>query len=187
MAARRERWGRILSEAEAAGLPIAAAVEARFGQQPPSDTFHYGQDWIEVWDADDFDPWSTLGWPTVRVMRYRQHKKNGTIIQAGWLTNFSIAMLGARSFFKLAKSRWEIENQGFNDGKNLFGMEHIQHHHPNIANASTASDTCIAAPILFSLPCNSRTRFGCISGPPAQTPVDHRRGHCSGPHRSLTT
>ena len=64
-------------------------------------------------------------------MRYRQHKQNGTIIQADWLTNFSLARLGPRSFFKLAKSRWEIENQGFNDGKNLFGMEHIQHHHPN--------------------------------------------------------
>ena len=64
-------------------------------------------------------------------MRYRQHKKNGTIIQAEWLTNFSIAKLHARSFFKLAKSRWEIENQGFDDAKNLYGMEHIQHHHPN--------------------------------------------------------
>jgi hypothetical protein len=47
------------------------------------------------------------------------------------LTNFSIARLGTRSLFKLAKSRWEIENQGFNDGENLYGMEHIQYHHPN--------------------------------------------------------
>ena len=39
--------------------------------------------------------------------------------------------LATRTFFKLAKSRWEIENQGFNEGKNLYGMEHIQHHHPN--------------------------------------------------------
>ena len=31
----------------------------------------------------------------------------------------------------MAKSRWEIENQGFNDGKNRHGMEHITHHHPN--------------------------------------------------------
>jgi hypothetical protein len=110
---------------------LAAAVEARFSQRPPMDTFPYGEDWIEVWDADDFDPWETLDWPTVRVMRYRQHKKDGTIIQADWLTNFSIAKLPARSFFKLAKSHWEIENQGFNDAKNLYGMEHIQHHHPN--------------------------------------------------------
>jgi hypothetical protein len=110
---------------------LATAVEARFAQQPPTDSFHHGEDWIEAWDADDFAPWSTLDWPTVRVLRYRQHKKDGKIIQADWLTNFSIARLGTRSFFKLAKSRWEIENQGFNDGKNLFGMEHIQHHHPN--------------------------------------------------------
>jgi hypothetical protein len=31
----------------------------------------------------------------------------------------------------MAKSRWEIENQGFNDGKNRYGMEHICHHKPN--------------------------------------------------------
>ena len=31
----------------------------------------------------------------------------------------------------MAKSRGEIENQGFNDGKNRYGMEHICHHEPN--------------------------------------------------------
>ncbi len=131
-----------LHTAEAAGIPIvarlksnlpelSAAVEARFGSQPPQQTFMFGEDRIEVWDADDFDPWENLAWPTVRVLRYRQHKPNGTLIQADWLTNFSLARLGTRTFFKLAKSRWEIENQGFNEGKNLYGMEHIQHHHPN--------------------------------------------------------
>ena len=64
-------------------------------------------------------------------MRYRQQKKDGSIVQAEWLTNFPASRLGSRSFFKLAKSRWEIEIQGFNEGKNLYGMEHIQHHHPN--------------------------------------------------------
>ena len=110
---------------------LSAAVEARFRQQPPMATFAYGEDWIEVWDADDFDSWETPEWTSVRVMRYRQHKKNGTIIQADWLINFSLAKLPTRSFFKLAKTRWEIENQGFNEAKNLYGMEHIQHHHPN--------------------------------------------------------
>ncbi|MBI2989305.1 MAG: hypothetical protein HYY45_21285 [Deltaproteobacteria bacterium] len=33
--------------------------------------------------------------------------------------------------FHIAKSRWEIENQGFNDGKTRHGMEHIRHHHAN--------------------------------------------------------
>lgn len=110
---------------------LSAAVQTRFGNTPPHASFQHDEDWIEVWDADDFDPWETLNWPSVRVLRYRQHKKDGTLIQADWLTDFSIAKLGTRTFFKLAKSRWEIENQGFNDGKNLYGMEHIQHHHPN--------------------------------------------------------
>lgn len=110
---------------------LAAAVQARFGGQPPMASFEHGPDRIEVWDADNFDPWESLHWPTVRVMRYRQYKKNGTVIEADWLTNFSLAKLGTRTFFKLAKSRWEIENQGFNEGKNLYGMEHIQHHHAN--------------------------------------------------------
>ena len=131
-----------LHSSDEAGLPViarlkqnlpelAGAVESRFGQQPPTDTFLHGKDRIEVWDADDFDPWQTLDWPSVRVLRYRQHKENGTIIQADWLSNFSVARLPSRCLFKLAKSRWEIENQGFNDAKNLYEMEHIQHHHAN--------------------------------------------------------
>ncbi|PYT73404.1 MAG: hypothetical protein DMG42_12660, partial [Acidobacteria bacterium] len=27
------------------------------------------------------------------------------------------------------KSRWHIENEGFNDAKNRYGLEHIRHHH----------------------------------------------------------
>ena len=65
---------------------LAAAVEARFSQMPPTIAFQHGVDWIEAWDADDFDPWAALDWPTVRAMRYRQHKKDGTVIQAEWLT-----------------------------------------------------------------------------------------------------
>jgi hypothetical protein len=131
-----------LHTAGAVGLPVvarlkenlpllAAAVRARFDGQPPQAVFQVGDDRVEVWDADDFDPWETLDWPTVRVLRYRQHKPDGQVIQAEWLTDFSIAKLSTLSFFRIAKSRWEIENQGFNDGKNRYGMEHICHHQPN--------------------------------------------------------
>ncbi len=85
---------------------------------------------MEVWDADDFDPWDALRWPTVRVIRYRQYKPNGTLFEAFWLTDFPARHLSSRSLFRLAKSRWEIENQGFNDAKNRYGLEHICHHHP---------------------------------------------------------
>ena len=98
---------------------------------PPDITFEDGDDRVEIWDAADFDPWETLEWETVRVMRYRQHKRDGTVVEAYWHTNFSPAKLPSRGFYRLAKSRWEIENQGFNDGKNRYGMEHIRHHEPN--------------------------------------------------------
>jgi hypothetical protein len=131
-----------LHTTEAVGLPVvarlkenlpllAAAVRARWDGQPPQAVFQQGDDRVEVWDADDFDPWETLDWPAVRVLRYRQHKPDGTVIQAEWLTNFSLSKLGSLSFYRMAKSRWEIENQGFNDGKNRYGMEHICHHEAN--------------------------------------------------------
>ena len=106
-------------------------MRARFDGQPPQKVFQEGDDRVEVWDADDFSPWETLRWPAVRVLRYRQHKRYGTVIQAEWLTDFPIAKLGSLSFYRIAKSRWEIENQGFNDGKNRYGMEHLCHHEAN--------------------------------------------------------
>jgi len=55
----------------------------------------------------------------------------GTLYEAYWLTNFPSARISSRTLFARAKSRWEIENQGFNDAKNRYGFEHIDHHHPN--------------------------------------------------------
>ena len=110
---------------------LAAAAQARFSGQAPTLTVDEGRERIELWDAADFDPWATLRWPTVRVLRYRQHKADGTVVEAAWLTDFSPAQVGSRTLYALAKSRWEIENQGFNDGKTRYGMEHISHHDAN--------------------------------------------------------
>lgn len=110
---------------------LLAAAEKRFRSQPPKCRFRDGQDRVEMWDADDFDPWETLRWTTVRVIRYRQSKPNGEVNDVYWLTNFSSRRVGTRSLYRLAKSRWEIENQGFNDAKNRYGMDHICHHEPN--------------------------------------------------------
>lgn len=124
------------------GLPVVArlkpnlpelwaAAQKRFRSQAPKLTFSYGDDRVELWDAEDFDPWENLQWETVRVLRYRQQKPDGTIIEAFWLTDSSIQEVSSRVLFHRAKSRWEIENQGFNDAKNRHDLEHICHHHPN--------------------------------------------------------
>lgn len=110
---------------------LSEAARRRFDSKPPDRTFKDGQDRIEIWDADDFDPWQTLQWQTVRVIRYLQHKPDGKVVEAYWLTDFTKAEAGSQALFYMAKSRWEIENQGFNDAKNRHGFEHICHHHPN--------------------------------------------------------
>jgi hypothetical protein len=69
---------------------------------------------VELWEADDFDPWEALRWETVRVIRYWQHKPGGEIVEAYWLTNLPRRQVSRRSFYAMAKSRWLIENQGFN-------------------------------------------------------------------------
>lgn len=39
--------------------------------------------------------------------------------------------MGARSLCRKAKSRWQIENHGFNEARSRHGLEHICHHEPN--------------------------------------------------------
>jgi len=110
---------------------LFAAAQKRFSRQPPHQTFRHGKDRVEIWDADDFDPWQTLRWETVRVIRYRQYQPDGTVCEAYWLTDFPRSRVSSRTLFRMAKSRWEIENQGFNDAKNRYGLEHICHHERN--------------------------------------------------------
>jgi hypothetical protein len=107
---------------------LLAAAQKRFLHQAPHQVFCQGKDRVEIWDADDFDPWQALRWETVRVVRYRQYKPKGTIYEAYWLTDFPRHWVSSRALFRMAKSRWEIENQGFNDAKNRYGFEHICHH-----------------------------------------------------------
>lgn len=115
-----------------ANLPeLLHAAEARFTGCPPMQTFDSGKDRVEIWDASDFDPWDSLKWSTVRVLRYRQLKPDGTVFEAYWLTDFPESEVGSRGLYTIAKSRWQIENQAFNDGKNRYGLEKIRHHHEN--------------------------------------------------------
>jgi hypothetical protein len=107
---------------------LSAAVEKHFSAQRPHRVLKDSKTRIEIWDADDFAPWETLRWQSVRVLRYRQHKPDGTVVQADWFTNLSKRNVVSLALYRMAKSRWEIENQGFNDAKNRYGFEHICHH-----------------------------------------------------------
>jgi hypothetical protein len=108
---------------------LSQAAERRFRSPSPDLEFREGSDRVQIWDADDFDPWESLEWETVRVIRYRQHKPDGTVVEAYWLTNCSSQRMSRRCLYAMAKSRWKIENEGFHDAKNRYGLEHICHHH----------------------------------------------------------
>jgi hypothetical protein len=110
---------------------LYAAAQRRFPSASPQVQFDYGDDRVELWDAEDFDPWTALRWQTVRVIFYRQKKRDGTVVEAYWLTDFSIQEVSSQALFRMAKSRWEIENQGFNEAKTFHGLKHLCHHHPN--------------------------------------------------------
>jgi hypothetical protein len=115
-----------------ANLPtLFAAAQARFAGRPPTDTFDDHGDRVEIWDADDFDPWADLRWLSVRVIRYRQTHPDGTVVEAYWLTDFSPRRVSSRALYRLAKGRWTIENQGFNDSKTRYGLAHVPHHQAN--------------------------------------------------------
>ncbi len=102
---------------------LCQAVEQRFGSRLPDLVFRDGVDRVEIWDAEDFDPWQGLQWNTVRVIRYRQHHENGDMVEAQWLTNLPSRQISRRCLYAMAKTRWRVENQGFNDAKNRYGHE----------------------------------------------------------------
>jgi len=110
---------------------LLKAARQRFPGGPPKAVFRHGEDRVEIWEADDFDPWETLRWTTVRVFFYRQHKTDGKVVEAYWLTNAPSSDVSVQALFHMAKSRWEIENEGFNEAKNRHDLEHICHHHSN--------------------------------------------------------
>src|SRR6516225_4333249 len=48
---------RVVARLKANRPELFAAAQRRFRGQTPTAVFHEGGDQVEVWDADDFDPW----------------------------------------------------------------------------------------------------------------------------------
>ena len=53
------------------------------------------------------------------------------MVEAYWLTDFATRCVSSRTLYHLAKGRWTVENQGFNDAKSRYGLDHVPHHHAN--------------------------------------------------------
>ena len=81
---------------------LSRAAKWRFHSRPSDLVFRDSPDRVELWDADDFDPWESLEWETVRVIRYRQYKPDGEVVEAYWLTNFSARQMSRRCLYAMA-------------------------------------------------------------------------------------
>jgi hypothetical protein len=103
----------------------------RFNSRAHDSTIEHHGEQVEIWDDETFEPWEGLEWKFVRVLRYRYRSPRGEVVDAYWLTNYSQHSISSVSLFRLAKSRWEIENEGFNEAKTRHGLEHICHHDAN--------------------------------------------------------
>ncbi|MFY9343591.1 MAG: transposase [Planctomycetota bacterium] len=106
-------------------------VTARFNSRAPDAVIDHRGEPVEIWDDETFEPWEGLEWRFVRVIRYRYRSAKGEVVDAYWLTDYSQECVSSMALFRLAKSRWEIENEGFNEAKTRHGMEHICHHDAN--------------------------------------------------------
>ncbi|MBK8096966.1 MAG: hypothetical protein IPK26_07660 [Planctomycetes bacterium] len=100
-------------------------AQVRFNSRPPDQTFEHRGERVEIWDEGGFQPWEGLNWRQVRVIRYLQYRAGKTTIEAYWLTDYPMDEVSSQALFKMAKSRWEIENEGFNEAKTRHGMEHL--------------------------------------------------------------
>jgi hypothetical protein len=107
---------------------LRGAAERRYARQPPTAVVTEGRDRVEVWDEEDFDPWEALCWTTVRVFTYRQTTPEGRVIEVLWLSDWPKSTVPSHALYRMAKSRWEIENETFTVAKTAHGLEHMCHH-----------------------------------------------------------
>lgn len=93
---------------------------------------------VRCWDVEDLTSWSSLDRP-VRVVRTTEtsHVKrqlDGELEERRsewmWITTLNRLCAPAPAVVYLGHSRWDIENQGFNEAVNRWHMDHVYRHEP---------------------------------------------------------
>ena len=91
-----------------------------------------------TWDAEGFRSWPSLNRP-VRVVRSREtttvrrqlNEQEETLVSDWvWVTTLSSSRASTNAVLDLGHSRWDIENQGFNEAVNQWHSDHAYKHDP---------------------------------------------------------
>lgn len=91
-----------------------------------------------TWDADGFRSWPSLDRPvrvvrsleTTTVRRQLDEQEETLVSDWMWVTTLSSSRASTRAVVDLGHSRWNIENQGFNEAVNQWHSDHVYKHDP---------------------------------------------------------
>lgn len=113
-------------------------AELFFANLPPSGEYVSNGTRVRVWDGSGFVSWPQVN-QQVRVVSTeetsritRQLDGKTETIQASWMwvTTLSPLRANAKAVVQLGHSRWQVENQGFNELVNQWQADHIYKHSP---------------------------------------------------------
>lgn len=110
----------------------------RLFQDLPPATMRDGGVHRECWDMEGFTTWPQVPVP-VRVVRSRETRsirrqldgqRQQVISQWCWVTTLPATQASTGAVVQLGHSRWDIENQGFNELVNQWHADHVYRHEP---------------------------------------------------------
>ena len=91
-----------------------------------------------TWDAEGFRSWPSLDRPirvvrsleTTTVRRQLDKQEETLVSDWMWVTTLSSSRASTNAVVDLGHSRWDIENQGFNESVNQWHSDHVYRHDP---------------------------------------------------------
>lgn len=94
---------------------------------------------VQCWDIEGLTSWPSLGravrvvrtHETRTVRRQRDGELHAQTSEWMWATTLSAARAPSAACVDLGHMRWDIENQGFNEAVNHWGLDHVYRHEPN--------------------------------------------------------
>lgn len=115
-------------------------AESLFAGKPPTSIFDRNGTNVECWDESDFQSWPQVT-QAVRVVRTRETKrpvrrqldgelKDQPVSLWTWVTTLSQQRAHTRTVVDIGHTRWNIENQGFNESVNHYFADHVYKHDP---------------------------------------------------------
>lgn len=113
-------------------------AEGLFADQEPTKVINANGSYLEYWDIDQLQSWAGVK-QLLRVVKMKQtklvcNKETGEVKEIVsvwiWATTLSKHRANTEVVAKLGRSRWCIENQGFNELSNHWHADHVYKHDP---------------------------------------------------------